>query len=615
MPRHFRIHPAIGVARMGNSPEHFIASELPGLPANSDDGVTFKSFRDSKGLILRQGARFRVYEYSEDANGDLSNPREVSIGADVLDIEWRVHLANRKASFYTFYGQVGANDLYVSRRSLPPDTKIKRTGDDPQRDNVRNSNVTSESDRSSRLDIDPGEKMVNNAQQGPLELLNPNTQIPIKSLGTLLFEPPGRLVVLGGYGESNSTEDPPRVIDEYANNDTWFDDASDGSIKARIRLQDGSAVDADAAWVLVGPPKFAPGIGTVVSLFDTLWDTAIREVDFLPSTPRTSMLSLLLEQKQVWKDNASSSLAGFKPSFTRDIYPLLKRAAGARDCHVSGTTGNPHFHQRLLGDWATLSSLSGPNAAEGTKLRKGVLPYLRDPDDSQAKWDKMPRGLGDEYTALDANPASPSPRSFLSLTRIQYAMLREWANDSFVDDWPGSEPVALPKPNPTPDDLDCAALENCVGGPFYPGIEVSWLIRVKDLFFEPFRLKVPREPAESATTKAALITTGALEFRPGFFSQQMALPWQADFYDCHKERWEDPDGNEYYFMWWTAQRPDDVFPSGQTQQKRWVRIFDDPTKTAEENEDDLARFKQMQSRWFDLKFVSARNGAHYEEEA
>lgn len=76
MPRHFRIHPAIGAARMGNSPEHFIGPETPGLSANSPDGVNFNSFRDAKGQILRQGARFRVFEYTEDPNGSLSNPRD-----------------------------------------------------------------------------------------------------------------------------------------------------------------------------------------------------------------------------------------------------------------------------------------------------------------------------------------------------------------------------------------------------------------------------------------------------------------------------------------------------------------------------------------------------------
>jgi hypothetical protein len=226
----------------------------------------------------------------------------------------------------------------------------------------------------------------------------------------------------------------------------------------------------------------------------------------------------------------------------------------------------------------------------------------------------MPRGLGDEYTALNADPTAPSPRSFLSLTRIQYAILREWANENFNDDWPGSEPTFAPKSDPSPDDLDRAAVENCVGGPFYPGIEVSWLIRVKDLYSEPFRLKIPPQPEDLSVPQSPPLIVGTLKFRPGFFSQQMALPWQADFYDCHKERWEEPDGNEYYFMWWTAQRPDDVFPSGGNKQVRWVRNFDDPAKTSDENDADPERFKKMQTRWHELRFVSVRNGGYYEEE-
>ena len=321
MPRHFRIHPTIGVARMGNSPEHYIGPETPGVPANSDDGTTFKSFRDTQGRILRQGARFRVFEYTEDAAGALSNPREVSLGNDVTDIEWRVHMANRKASFFSFYGQFGADDSYVNRSKLAPTQPIKRDGDDPQRTNLRNAGIASAPDRANQLEIDPGEQLISQRQAGPVELSNTKPNIPIKSLGTLLLDPNGRLIVLGGYGESNSTEVPPRQIEEYANNDTWFDDASDGSIKARIRLSDGSTVDADPAWVMVGPPDFAPGIGNVVALSDTLWDTAVREVDFSASTPLTPMFSLLLEQKKTWQANGGKSLTGFKPSFTRDIYP------------------------------------------------------------------------------------------------------------------------------------------------------------------------------------------------------------------------------------------------------------------------------------------------------
>lgn len=605
MPSRYRIHPAIGTARMGNSKEFFIGPEIPGVPVNWDEALgKFKSFRDASGLVLRQGAQFRVFEYAGDAA-----PREVTVGGGIVDIEWRVHLANRKSSFYVFNGISGSEDNYVTRSKIAASKKIP--GSDPARTNLRNASIASKvrnvkaraEKRAELLDIDPGEKTISQKQPGPVELANPNKHIPIGSLGTLRLGEKGRLIVLGGYGESNSTEKPPREIDEYASNDTWFDDAGDGSVKARIRFSDGTVIDADPAWVLVGPPKFAPGIGTTVSLYDTFWDVGVREVDIPASAPKTLAMRRLIEQKKIWKANRGKSLAGFKPSFLNDIYPLLKHALGARDVHTSGTL-TENYHLTALPQFSTLSN-PGP---EGGDLRDYVFNYLRDPDGKTVEWKKMPRGLGDDYTPLGNDSRKATPRSFLSLTRIQYAMMREWAAGNFVNDWPGAEPPVPAVTSPTPDGLDRAAAENCIGSPFFPGIEVSWLIRVAELYAEPFRLKIPREPEGAKPPKPLKI--GAVEFRTGFFTQQMALPWQADFFDCHKEQHDDPDGNAYTFMWWTAQRPDDVFPSGEKTQVSWVRKFDIKD---EDNDDD--RFKKMQEGWFKLRFVSVKNASgRYEEE-
>lgn len=51
-----RIHPAIGVARVGNSDQFFIGPESPGVPGNWDSGTsTFKPFKDSQGKIITSG--------------------------------------------------------------------------------------------------------------------------------------------------------------------------------------------------------------------------------------------------------------------------------------------------------------------------------------------------------------------------------------------------------------------------------------------------------------------------------------------------------------------------------------------------------------------------------
>src|SRR5437762_13506504 len=87
-----RIHPAIGVARVGNSPdEYFLGPEVPG-PTPAPEG----GFRDGAGRIRRQAARFRIYGYN--AAGEAV--RELT--ETEAEISWTVHVANRKAAWYEF---------------------------------------------------------------------------------------------------------------------------------------------------------------------------------------------------------------------------------------------------------------------------------------------------------------------------------------------------------------------------------------------------------------------------------------------------------------------------------------------------------------------------------
>src|SRR6266850_316102 len=70
----YRIHPGIGIARIGSSPtEWFVGPEAPGVAP-----LPTGPFRDARGLIKRQAARFRLYEYSYDGNGKLSGVREIT---------------------------------------------------------------------------------------------------------------------------------------------------------------------------------------------------------------------------------------------------------------------------------------------------------------------------------------------------------------------------------------------------------------------------------------------------------------------------------------------------------------------------------------------------------
>jgi len=89
------IHPALGVARVGNAPadEYYLAPELPDRAADPGPG----GYKNAKGQIRKEAARFRVYGY--DAEGNVV--REIT--AAEAEITWEVHLANRKAAWYKFF--------------------------------------------------------------------------------------------------------------------------------------------------------------------------------------------------------------------------------------------------------------------------------------------------------------------------------------------------------------------------------------------------------------------------------------------------------------------------------------------------------------------------------
>lgn len=597
MPK-LSIYPAIGAARIGNSEQFFVASENPGIPSNWDPAThRFKQFKDANKKILRQAAPFRIFLMD-----DTGNPVKEIKRSDGFKIKWTIRVANRKASFFAFNGQSGARTAtqapYVGRE-LPnrAPTDIEKEGSGrgaPERTNRRNAKIA---DRRN-LEIDPGPVSI--SEPGTVDLRDSTTTAPIKFLGQVQMEDDGRLLFIPAFGESASLPGTAQ-IEEYANNDGWFDDMCDGSISAEVTFPDDHTESAEPAWVITGPPDFAPGIGNVVSLYDTIWDLSVR-LRLACKAGNDPALQDLLTQQQAWQDQTNDFAPSYEPSFARHIYPILSRALAAFDVHLSSRRS---FHDTFL-NWPKLAS-----RAEN-KIRQSVFNRIRDPNSNILNRTGMPRGLGDDFKTLDdfeedpENSPQPLAGAFLSLTKVQYALLKAWAEGRFKEDWEFKDAkyAAIPEPGTiTPHGLNIAALENCVGGPFYPGIEVSWLIREKDLYAATFRLKAPT------------FTLGALTFQPGFFSQQMALPWHADFYDCHREDHTPDDADEkQYYMWWTAQRPDFIRDGDSS--RRWVAAFDAAKEPEWEDPDDirnLARFEQMRTRWHELSFIVLEGEDHVEQ--
>lgn len=604
MDRFFRIHPAVGVARVGNSPtQFFVGPERIGEPPNFDVATKqFRPFKDSQGRVKRQAARFRIFEY-EVRNGKQVPLREVNLGTTgITSIQWRVHLANRKAAFFKFDGQNGADGNWT-------------TG-------LRNAHIPA-AEREQKLVIDPGLKTVSGRSQAPVPFTNTRAGIPIKTLGELRTDAEGHLVVLGGLGESHPISGAT-LITNYVNNDRWFDDTSDGPVSAVVTYLDAGVTKTatlagdSGAWVMVGPPDFGPAAGNIIRLFDTLWDIAVRsptvKIQDTDGYFDQGLMARLKQQKADW-DAVNQCFRTYKPSFLHEVYPILRRGLEQRQVHYPGASKS--FH----GTWAgTELDLANPASSRGLRLRKTIFGYIRDPNNNSTDPLLMPKMFGDNYSDF----TGPRQDWFGSMTRVQYAVLKQWANGLFEADWNETQAQAI-QAVITAEGLDRAAMENSVGGPFFPGIDCSWMIRAAELYGSPFRVK---------HTGAVFPTKANLPIRAGLFSQQMALPWQADFYQCKKFYYPREDiqyeGEGMFHMWWCAHRPDDVYPNkGAIQMVPWTRQLEAAAKAQETRADvqalvneeeginavDLAMYIQMQANWSKLGFVISEAGSAFETQA
>lgn len=462
MPTVFKIHPAIGVARVGNSPDDFfIGPERIGEEPNPPGG-----FKDAQCRVKRQGARFRIFAHHDDGTVEEINDADA-------EITWTVHLVNKKAA-------------------------------NPGRGNTETP---------ANLTIDPGTRTLNGPNQrqvfdnGEIRFSGaPVTRVP---LGEIRSDTDNHLIVLGGFGKSESPLGSG--ITSFWGNDDWYDDVSDGPVTATIKLRvDNSTPPVVGAWVMVGPPKFAPHLQNVITLYDRVLQTMIS--GGLVSGPTTT-------------------------SYTNDVFPVLQRARDTR------------WVENVFG------AHTWPDPVVSDPLRNAIFSRL-----------KAPGGGGGDMPQLNDSGTQDD-----RLTATQYAHMERWRDNNFTNDWTGVPP---PQANITPDGMDRSALEGCVGGAFFPGIEAGGLndsqrpMLVVSNYAEPFRI------SHSA------VAAGDLTF-------VMALPWQADFFACGDN-------------WWPVPRPNDVIPQG--------------TSTAQDWDRSIGSYEDMVNKWDTLGFIVRQGTQHVEVE-
>ena len=358
---------------------------------------------------------------------------------------------------------------------------------------------------------DPGAKTLN----GPNQAAGFNTGSVggvLVPLGEMRTQADGALIVLGGSGNSGSFAGKPIVT--FADNDGWYDDVSDGPVTAVVTLTGGATPPVAPSWVLVAPPKFAPAIQPVIAMYDTLL--------------------------QAW----ANGHPGFDPGYSidQDVKPFYERLTR---------------HVYVNSDIKTHSFNATPFPAAGSALSQSMFAILNDPAAPTNNAGKMPK----LWSSANLQNTAVHP--------LQYQMMKRWAGPNNVGN------PALPQSNPALavyDKLDRAALEVCIGGNLYPGIEASWWMLQKFQFTAPLRLD-------------------HTSLKPGDVTSQMAVPWQSDFSACY-----------FYsdYAWWPAQRPDDVTRSGVDDQP-WAKDFGDSAA-------------HMISTWNHLGFVVPDGAGQIEKE-
>ena len=514
-----KIHPAIGTARVGGSQDsYFIGPEIPGKAAPPPSGGN-GTYKDAEGLIARQVARFRLYGY--DSQGAVV----AELTSENADISWTVHLANTKANWYNF------------KIALDVPEAIDGADGKPIEVFKRNKDIVDE-DRGN-LVIDPGPRTISGAgTQGPEYKLDTGKFWGKEVyLGELRTDEDGRLLVFGGMGHSAPKEKGFKAY-TFANNDNWHDDSADGPVMASVNIG-GKQFSVTPAWVVVAPPDYAPGINGAVTMYDIIFEVA-AELD--------------------------PSLKPVTPSFTEHIYPFFKfltnnqwvNAGFARDFGF----GSPH-------DFTTEDMIQklADRSEAGKEFRSRLFEAIRNPDYQTEQSRLLPPMYGDSV----AFPPK-YPRQWLAVTTLQYRWLQQWSDGDFVSDWPAGGPVTPSRFSDIPLSgqpaaLDKASLEACLGGAFHPGCEMTWPMRQRLLYSEPFRLRVLAESNQDfgpvLTSKIALRAGGPLDgCGPGDITRWMAVPWQTDTSSClfAYQGWKD---DMYLPTFWPARVPNNVLTQAQ----------------------------------------------------
>jgi L-lysine 6-oxidase len=411
---------------------------------------------------------------------------------------------------------------------------------------------------------------------------------PINSLGTLKTDNLGRLLVIGAYGRAGGDE----IITGYGGADTWYDDTADGTVYCVVTMSDESKISL-SGWVICASPDFAPEIVNISNLDDTMFDVAVRCFALVPD----------MYSGGAWN---TSYIANYQ----RDILPLIQRIS--RYQWVANVQAMNAFCSYIF-DFGDPSPDNAPN-------RQQYFAYFRAPTvytGSGMEGQSATLFATDGVPMMPLNSGSNSVNNvdvekFLTLNQTQYFLLEQWAAGKFVND-PDYDPYpVLPSLRVPPG--------NCVGLPMCPGIEVTWTMQNPIIYQQPY---VILQAGDEAYYRVNGLTPSRDETegggcQPGDLSKRMAIPWQADFFNCTVQyiNFTRPDENKkdgvpipptYYSYWWPPQSPWDVLTGDLTVTSQ--ALAHTPAGLQVNYARGINSYGQMITEWYCLGFIRNQNSS------
>ena len=386
------IHPAIGVARLGNSADGFFIGPQV-VPIAS--GAARRSYRDARRALKREAAQFRHLRLQRGRRGRVRADR------GVRRHRWTVHVANTKAGWYQW--EMAMDVPEAAAIQLP----------------LRNASVAGscaiDAGHRCRAATIAGKSTGGSSVRVARRLHRGRTSIwascgPTRTAGWCSWRD---AACRRRRPAARSSTRPIRTVHQRRR---WYDDICDGPVTAEVRIE-GREIPVEPAWVVERAAELRARLSSARTLYDLLVDLYVAAGG--------------------WPRRRS------RPS-ARDVYPILRRLSGLQWVNQGFATqfgrGGPHDFEDPDTSRGSRASRRGRRSTSRAELRHQVLKPFRSRRSRPTAISCPGRGSTATRWTSRRGRRARTPRSADAIPRVGSV-----GGGQFVADWdqPSTPPASI----------------------------------------------------------------------------------------------------------------------------------------------------------------------------